>query len=104
MRNGIHLQPRGAVLVRRGTRAPADAARWRRLPVPGVFAEDGGCREQPHFVILISVNFDVPRMLRGAISAFTRVLTRNALRRGALLIRGPSRLELRDGSRLCGAS
>jgi hypothetical protein len=31
----------------------------------------------------------VPRTLRSAISAFTRVSTRYALRRGALLSRGP---------------
>ena len=32
----------GTMLVRRGNRAPADAGRWRRLPVPGVLAEGGG--------------------------------------------------------------
>jgi hypothetical protein len=34
----------GIVLVRRGSRAAADAdaIRWRRLPVPGLPAEDGG--------------------------------------------------------------
>jgi len=42
MRNGIHLQPRGTVLVFRGNRAPADAARRRGLPVPGLFAQGGG--------------------------------------------------------------
>jgi len=42
MRNGIYLQPRRAVLVRRRNLSPADAG-WRKrgLPVPGMFAE--GC-------------------------------------------------------------
>jgi hypothetical protein len=44
VRNGIHLQPGGAVLVRRGNRPAADAGRRRRLPVPGVFEEEGGGR------------------------------------------------------------
>jgi hypothetical protein len=30
------------MLVRRGNRPAADAIRQRRLPVPGVFAEEGG--------------------------------------------------------------
>jgi hypothetical protein len=30
------------MLVRRGDRAAADAGRWRGLPVPGLFKEDGG--------------------------------------------------------------
>jgi hypothetical protein len=42
MRNGIHLRPGGTVLVRRGSCTAADAARRRRLPVPGLLAEDGG--------------------------------------------------------------
>jgi hypothetical protein len=42
LRNGIYLRPVGTVLVRRGNRAAADANRPRRLPVPGLFAEDGG--------------------------------------------------------------
>jgi hypothetical protein len=42
LRNGIHLRPLGTVLVRGGNRAAADADGWRGLPVPGVFAEDGG--------------------------------------------------------------
>jgi hypothetical protein len=42
LRNGIHLQPGGTVLVRRGNRAAADANRWWRLPVPGLFAQGGG--------------------------------------------------------------
>jgi hypothetical protein len=42
VRNGIHLQPGGAVLVRRGNHAAADAGGRRGLPVPGLFAEDGG--------------------------------------------------------------
>jgi hypothetical protein len=42
MRNRIHLQPRGSVLVRRGNRPAADAIRRRRLPVPGLFAQEGG--------------------------------------------------------------
>jgi hypothetical protein len=57
----------------------------------------------------------VPRMLRSAISAFTRVFdapsarsrassTRYVLRRGALLIRGPSYPPRRRRSRLCGAA
>jgi hypothetical protein len=33
------------MLVRGGNRAPADAGRWRGLPVPGLPAEGGGeCR------------------------------------------------------------
>ena len=43
----------------------------------------------------------VPRMLRSAISAFTRISTRYG---GALLIRGPLCTPHRLGSRLCGAS
>src|SRR5882672_7784405 len=45
LRNGIHLPSGGAVLVRRGNRAAADAGGGRGLPVPGLSAEDGGeCR------------------------------------------------------------
>jgi len=43
LRQGIHLQPCGIVLVRRGNRAAADACRWQRLPVPRFPAEDGWC-------------------------------------------------------------
>src|SRR5438046_1365047 len=44
LRNGIHLRPGGTVLVRGGSGAVADAARWRRLPVPRLLAEVGdGC-------------------------------------------------------------
>jgi hypothetical protein len=42
LRNGIHLQSFRAVLVRRGNRPAADAARRRRLPVPGLPAQGGG--------------------------------------------------------------
>src|SRR6478672_676515 len=42
MRNRIYLRACRAMLVRRGDRAAADARRWRRLPVPGLPAEDGG--------------------------------------------------------------
>jgi len=43
MRNGVHLQPGGTLLVRRGNRAAADAGRYGRgLPVPGVSAQGGG--------------------------------------------------------------
>jgi len=42
MRNGIHLQPVRAVLVRRGKCPAADAGGRRRLRVPGMFAEAGG--------------------------------------------------------------
>jgi hypothetical protein len=42
LRNGIHLRPGGTVLVRGGSGAVADAARWRRLPVPRLLAEVGG--------------------------------------------------------------
>lgn len=41
----IYLQPRRAVLVRRGSLPAADAGRWRRLPVPGLPAA-GGARSQ----------------------------------------------------------
>jgi hypothetical protein len=34
------------MLVRRGNRPAADAGRWQRLPVPGLFAEGGGWRGQ----------------------------------------------------------
>jgi hypothetical protein len=42
MRNGIQLQPGRLMLVRGGIRAPADAARWRELPVPRLPAQGGG--------------------------------------------------------------
>jgi hypothetical protein len=42
LRQGIHLWSVGIVLVLRGGGAAADAVRWRRLPVPGLPAEDGG--------------------------------------------------------------
>ena len=42
LRNGIHLRLGGIVLVRGGSGAAADAIRWRRLPLPGLPAEDGG--------------------------------------------------------------
>src|SRR6266478_1162089 len=42
LRNGIHLQPGGTVLVRGGSGAVADAIRWQRLPEPRLPAEDGG--------------------------------------------------------------
>jgi hypothetical protein len=42
MRNGVHLQPGRAVLVRRGGCPPADACRWRGLPVPRLSAPGGG--------------------------------------------------------------
>jgi hypothetical protein len=76
LRNGIHLPPGGAVLVRRGNRAAADAGRWRGLPVPGLSAEDGGADglRHRHFVFAIEAGFDVPRMMRSVISAFTRVM------------------------------
>jgi hypothetical protein len=51
LRNGVHLQPGGTVLVRRGSGAVADAARWRRLPVPRLPAEDGGGGKQPSILI-----------------------------------------------------
>jgi len=41
MRNGIRLQAGRPVLVHRGNRPIADAARGRGLPVPGLFAERG---------------------------------------------------------------
>jgi hypothetical protein len=42
MRIGIHLQYGRAVLVRRGSCPPADADRWRGLPVPRLSAQGGG--------------------------------------------------------------
>src|SRR6266849_7664962 len=54
LRNGIHLQPGGTVLVRGGSGAAADAARRRRLPVPRLLAEDGG-----------GANFKRPSVLKG---------------------------------------
>jgi hypothetical protein len=44
MRNGIHLQPRRAMLVRRGNRALADAGGRRGLRMSGLLAEDGGAK------------------------------------------------------------
>jgi hypothetical protein len=53
MRNGIHLQPGGAMLVRRGNRPAADAIGRRRLPVPGLLAQErGGCFGRSRFAIL----------------------------------------------------
>src|SRR6266480_7502716 len=51
LRNGIHLRPGGNMLVRRGSRAAADAARWRRLPVPRLLAEDGGGRTRGRIAV-----------------------------------------------------
>jgi hypothetical protein len=62
LRNGIHLRPGGIVLVRRGSGAAADAARWRRLPVPGLLAEDGG-----------GGNFKQPRILKAIVAIARRV-------------------------------
>jgi hypothetical protein len=42
LRHGILLQPVGPVLVFGGAVLFADADRWRRLPVSGLSAEDGG--------------------------------------------------------------
>src|SRR4051812_40561107 len=42
LRNRIHLQSFRGLLVRGRNRAPADAGRRRRLPVPGLFAQGGG--------------------------------------------------------------
>jgi hypothetical protein len=50
MRNGIHLQPGRFMLVCRGIRAPADAARWRGLPVPRLFAQGGGASHRKHAI------------------------------------------------------
>jgi hypothetical protein len=58
LRNGIHLRPLGTLLVRRGNRAAADAGRWQRLPVPGMFEEDGGSAAH--------LTFSVPRTQRSA--------------------------------------
>jgi hypothetical protein len=53
VRHRIHLQPGRAVLVHRRNRAAADAG-GRGLPVPGLFAEDGGGSGNYHgsFVVL----------------------------------------------------
>jgi hypothetical protein len=58
VRNGIYLQPGGAVLVRRGNRPAADAIRRRRLPVPGVFAEEGGAIAGRHSAVGIVIACD----------------------------------------------
>jgi len=47
------------MLVRRRNRAAADAGRWRGLPLPGVFEEDGGTSRLRMMPL-------VPRMLRSA--------------------------------------
>jgi len=52
LRNRIHLQPGGAVLVRRGNRAAADAGRWRGLRVPELPAEDGGGKRRGSLIAL----------------------------------------------------
>jgi len=44
LRHRVHLQPVGAVLVRGARFSLADAIRWRRLPVPGLPAEEGSAR------------------------------------------------------------
>src|SRR5260221_2580133 len=44
LRHRVHLQPVGAVLVRGGGLSSADAIRWRRLPVPGLPAQEGSAR------------------------------------------------------------
>src|SRR6476620_9237915 len=46
LRHRVHLQPLGAVLVRRGRLSFADAVRRQRLPVPGLPAQGGARRER----------------------------------------------------------
>jgi HAD superfamily hydrolase (TIGR01509 family) len=46
LRPRIQLQPVGAVLVRRGSLSPADAAGWRRLSVPGLPASKSKARNR----------------------------------------------------------
>ena len=66
LRHGIYLQPVGAVLVRGGNRAAADAGRWRGLPVPGVFAEDGGGVIATRTAVILRCSPSVPRTQRSA--------------------------------------
>jgi hypothetical protein len=93
LRHGIFLRPVRIMLVRRGNRSPADAGRWRGLPVPGLFAEDGGSVARTG-VILKRSPFNVPRTQRSA----------QPLRSGALQSRGPGNYALEPGSRLCEAA
>jgi hypothetical protein len=51
MRNGIRLQPRRAMLVRRGNRALADAGGRRGLRVSGLPAEDGDASFKPPCIL-----------------------------------------------------
>jgi hypothetical protein len=62
LRHGIQLRPFGIVLVRGGNRQTADAGRQRRLPVPGLLAENGGANLKQQFVL---------RVLPGSLSSET---------------------------------
>src|SRR4051794_15593606 len=49
LRQRIQLQPVGSVLVRGHGFSPADAAGWRRLPVPGLPAPKGSAGGERRF-------------------------------------------------------
>jgi hypothetical protein len=55
LRQRIHLRPVRDMLVRRRNRAPADAGRGRRLPVPELPAEDDGATRR--FAVMTRATF-----------------------------------------------
>src|ERR1700744_3273635 len=65
LRNRVFLRPFRQLLVRGRNRETADADRRRRLPVPGLSAEDGECRA----TVIASVAKQ-SRATRGALDCF----------------------------------
>jgi hypothetical protein len=74
------------MLVRRGNHAAADANRWRRLPVPGLFAQGGGASVviatalTPHAISLLADGSAIPLSPGMAVTVEIKTGTRGILK------------------------